>query len=129
MLHTSTSTTAESIRFVVQSTRAHAAANAPATRPDVANNIKPASLAAREQFLAFLSLNAHFSADDLIDLRELLSRYPVAAVYNAVQRACRSYLDEHRADGSTAAREVQLSKLLLSPLFHFACRTHLPAEA
>ncbi|RAK68307.1 hypothetical protein [Hymenobacter edaphi] len=128
MLPTTTSTTSESIRFVVQSTRAAAAAT-PAEPAATANTIQPASLAAREQFLAFLALNAHFSTDDLRDLRELLSCYPAAAVYNAVQRACRTYLDEQRTGGHAAAREVQLSKLLLSPLFHFACRTHLPALA
>lgn len=124
MLHTTTPTTAESIRFVVQSTRVSDVT--PEAAP--ASAIQPASLAAREQFLAFLSLNAHFTPADLIDLREMLSRYPAAAVYNAVQRACREYIQEQRANGQ-AACEVQLSKLLLSPLFHFACRTHLPALA
>lgn len=125
MLHTATPSTSESIRFVVKSTRVSDVT--PPAAP--ANAIQPASLAAREQFLAFLSLNTHFTPADLIDLREMLSRYPAAAVYNAVQRACREYLQEQRATGQAAACEVQLSKLLLSPLFHFACRTHLPALA
>ena len=126
MMHTSTSSTAESIHFVMQATYASAAT--PAQPAASTATIQPASLAAREEFLSFLALNAHFSADDLQALRELLARYSAAAVYNAVQRACRSYLEEHRT-GGYAMREVQLSKLLLSPLFHFACRTHLPAAA
>ncbi|MCC3156750.1 hypothetical protein LJ737_05840 [Hymenobacter sp. 15J16-1T3B] len=126
MMHTSTSSAAESIRFIMQATCA--SATAPAHTAGTTATIQPASLAAREEFLSFLALNAHFSADDLNALRELLSRYSAAAVYNAVQRACRAYFEEHRSNGY-AMREVQLSKLLLSPLFHFACRTHLPAAA
>ena len=128
MVHTTTPSASESIRFVVQSTRV-SDVTPPATTATPASAIQPASLAAREQFLTFLSLNTHFSAADLVDLREMLSHYPAAAVYNAVQRACRDYLKEQRVTGQAAACEVQLSKLLLSPLFHFACRTHLPALA
>ncbi|GAB2963905.1 hypothetical protein GCM10027048_36400 [Hymenobacter coalescens] len=84
-----------------------------------------ASPADREQFLALLALNAHFNSVDIADLRELLSQYPVAAVYNAVQRACQQRLHD---GGNSAARDGRLSKVLLSPLFHLACRTQLPAQ-
>ncbi|KAA9333461.1 hypothetical protein F0P96_10865 [Hymenobacter busanensis] len=83
-----------------------------------------ASPAAREELLGFLSLNAHFTTADIADLRDLLAQYPAAAVYNAVQRACREHLQQQLTAADRAAQE-QLNKMLLTPLFHFACTQRL----
>jgi hypothetical protein len=95
--------------------------------PVLKSGAATASAAAREQLLGFLALNSYFTDTDLADLRELLTRYPAAAVYNAVQQACQQR--QPAPDAASRTREAQLSKVLLSALFHFACQAQLTPMA
>ncbi|WP_400193293.1 hypothetical protein [Hymenobacter sp. B81] len=74
--------------------------------------------AAREQLLSFLSLSAHFTPEDIADLRELLTHFPPQAVYQAVQQACQEHLQRQAYGQSRQVTEQQLNKVLLAPLLH-----------
>jgi hypothetical protein len=123
MPYTSTCPVPQAIQLVAPLARTLAAELAAVlTQPGAA----PAPAAAREQLLSFLALNAHFTAADIADLRELLSTFPAAAVYDALQRAYRQR-QQSQPDAAGKAREAQLSRVLLSPLYQLAYLSHLKA--